>query len=131
MTSQAAQLHTLQETNTELHSKLNMAELLTQQLSAETRPHPSSSSSILPDPSDRTDRLGELQAEVERLEGVVQSVRGERDQALGDLDALRDAMIQQQQASARKVRVLHSCRQLQYVQVNLYGVNCSTPIDQL
>lgn len=99
MTSQAAELHSLQEANLELQSKLNMAELLNQQLSAESL-SPSSQSNTL---SGLTDQLDKLRGEVERLEGVVRSVNGERDQALSDLDALRDAMIQQQQDSARKV----------------------------
>ena len=83
----------------ELQSKLNMAELLTQQLSAESL-SPSSPSNTL---SGLTDQLDQLHGEVKRLEGVVRSVSGERDQALSDLDALRDAMIQQQQDSAQRV----------------------------
>lgn len=97
VTSHAAELHALQEANTELQSKLNMAELLTKQLSAESPPpvlHGNSSSN----------QLDELHAETERLEGLVRSVRAERDQALSDLDALRDAMFQQQQSTSGKVR---------------------------
>lgn len=74
-----------------------MAELLTKQLSAESPPpvlHGNSSSN----------QLDELHAETERLEGLVRSVRAERDQALSDLDALRDAMLQQQQDTSGKVR---------------------------
>lgn len=73
-----------------------MAELLTKQLSAESPPpvlHGNSSSN----------QLDELHAETERLEGLVRSVRAERDQALSDLDALRDAMLQQQQDTSGKV----------------------------
>ena len=96
MTGQAAELVSLQKTNADLRSRLSMTELLNQQLSAS----PSS-----PDhQSGVGDRLEELRGEVGRLEGVVRSVNGERDQALGDLDALREAMIQQKQDSTQRVR---------------------------
>ena len=38
------------------------------------------------------------------MRGVVQHVTGERDQALSDLAALRDTLVQQQEDSTRRVR---------------------------
>ena len=77
-----------------------MAELLAQQLSAEavspSSPHSDNLSSL-------TNQLEELRGEVERLESVVRSVSGERDQSLSDLDALRDTMVQLQHDSSEKV----------------------------
>ena len=70
-----------------------MSELLTQQLS-----------SVGGESGDLGDQVGELRSEVGRLESVVRGVSGERDQALGDLDALREAMLQQRQESAERVR---------------------------
>ena len=96
VTSQAAELLSLSNGNTELQSKLNMAELLAQQLSAESPLHSEPSANL-------TNQLDELREEVERLEGVVRSVDVERDQALSDIDALRDAMMQQQLDATGKV----------------------------
>ena len=96
VTSQAAELLSLSNSNTELQSKLNMAELLAQQLSTESPLHSEPSANL-------TNRLDELREEVERLEGVVRSVDVERDQALSDIDALRDAMMQQQLEATGKV----------------------------
>ena len=70
-----------------------MSELLTQQLS-----------SVGGESGGLDDQVGELRSEVGRLESVVRGVSGERDQALGDLDALREAMLQQRQESAERVR---------------------------
>ena len=97
VTGQAADLHSLQQTTSDLRSRLTMAELLNQQLSAGPS-SPSGSGEGL-----AAGELEELRGEVGRLEGVVRSVSGERDQALGDLDALREAMIQQRQDSAQRV----------------------------
>ncbi|CAI8037756.1 Golgin subfamily A member 2 [Geodia barretti] len=102
VTGQAADLHSLQQTTSDLRSRLTMAELLNQQLSAGPS-SPSGSGEGL-----AAGELEELQGEVGRLEGVVRSVSGERDQALGDLDALREAMIQQRQDSAQRLSELHS-----------------------
>ena len=96
VTGQAADLHSLQQTTSDLRSRLTMAELLHQQLSA-TPSSPGGWGEGL------AGELEELRGEVGRLEGVVRSVSGERDQALGDLDALREAMIQQRQDSAQRV----------------------------
>ena len=95
VTSQAAELATLQLAHADLQSRLNMAEVLTQQLSAESpqRLHDQNSS----------DRFDELRREVCRLEAEVRGVREERDQALSDLDGLRAAMSQQRQDTASQV----------------------------
>ena len=93
MTSQAVELHSVQAKNSNLQSQLTMAELLTQQLSGSS---PSS-------PEGLPGQLDELRGEVGRLETLVRSVSGERDQATSDLDALREAMIQQRQESAERV----------------------------
>ena len=97
MTSQASELHSLQQTNSDLRGRLTMAELLNQQLSSS----PSSPGGVSGE--SLTQQLEELRGEVGRLEAVVRSVSGERDQALGDLDALREAMIQQRQDSTERV----------------------------
>ena len=54
-------------------------------------------------PNNLSNQLDGLRGEVGRLERVVRSVSGERDQALSDLDALRDVMIQKQQDTAEQV----------------------------
>ena len=85
-----------------------MAELLNQQLSTESpSSHPSQSSAH--SPAHLTGQLEELRGEVVRLGTVVRSVSGERDQALGDLDALRDAMVQRQEEASEKVSLTSQC----------------------
>lgn len=97
MTSQAAELSALQETNTELQSKLNMSELLAQQLSS------GGPTVEAPPPDPTSSQVEELREEVGRMRLRVEQLRGERDQALSDLTALRDAMVAQQEDGARKV----------------------------
>ena len=61
---------------------------------------PSSPSSSSPSAS----QLAELQGKLEKAQGSLQRMTTERDQALSDLAALRDSLVQQQEESARRVR---------------------------
>ena len=63
-------------------------------------PSPSSPSSSSPSAS----QLAELQGKLEKAQGSLQRMMTERDQALSDLTALRDSLVQQQEDSARRVR---------------------------
>ena len=63
-------------------------------------PSPSSPSSSSPSAS----QLAELQGKLEKAQGSLQRMMTERDQALSDLAALRDSLVQQQEDSARRVR---------------------------
>lgn len=63
-------------------------------------PSPSSPSSSSPSAS----QLAELQGKLEKAQGSLQRMTTERDQALSDLAALRDSLVQQQEDSARRVR---------------------------
>ena len=56
--------------------------------------------------------MEELRGEVHRLNGCLQATTREKDQALSDLGALREALLSQQQQSARKVgywQLLFAC----------------------
>ena len=53
------------------------------------------------------EELSEVKGEVEQLKSTVQRVTSDRDQAYSDLSAFRDAMLQQQEDNARKVRLDH------------------------
>lgn len=70
------------------------------QLSGGAPPSPSSSSS--------TSQLAELQGKLEKAQGSLQRMTTERDQALSDLAALRDSLVQQQEDSARRVRTVET-----------------------
>jgi len=48
----------------------------------------------------------ELQEELQKVQRNVQRTAAERDQALSDLAALRDSLMQQQEDNARRVSVL-------------------------
>ena len=63
---------------------------------------PSSSSPSSSSPS--ASQLAELQGKLEKAQGSLQRMTTERDQALSDLAALRDSLVQQQEDSARRVR---------------------------
>ena len=100
VTSQAALIQRLQAENTELQGQLNMAELLTQQLSAGTP-------TIAPPSNDHTpstSEVEELRGELEVVRGSLRQVMEERNQALSDLTALREAMLHQQEEGTRRVR---------------------------
>lgn len=71
------------------------------QLSGGAPPSPSSSSSS-------TSQLAELQGKLEKAQGSLQRMTTERDQALSDLAALRDSLVQQQEDSARRVRTVET-----------------------
>lgn len=51
-------------------------------------------------------QLLELQEELQKVQRNVQRTAAERDQALSDLAALRDSLMQQQEDNARRVSVL-------------------------
>ncbi len=97
ITSQAAEINALQTANTELQSKLNMSELLAQQLSSGGPVHEA------PPPDPTPSQVEELRGEVGRVRLRVEQLTGERDQAFSDLTALRDAMMAQQEEGAKKV----------------------------
>lgn len=100
VTSQAADIQRLQSENTELRGQLSMAELLTQQLSAGTLTEAPPSNDHTPSKPE----VGELRGELEVVRGSLRQVTGERNQALTDLTALREAMLRQQEEGTRRVR---------------------------
>ena len=77
-----------------------MQELLTQQLQASPPSTPSQASRGHPL---QGEEMEELRGEVHKLNGCLQATTREKDQALSDLTALREALLSQQQHSARKV----------------------------
>lgn len=98
--SQAHELASMRQQMEKLHSQLAMQELLTLQLQASppsTPGQPSEGHSL------GREEMEELQGDIHRLNGCLQAVTRERDQALSDLAALREAMLSQQEHSARKV----------------------------
>lgn len=98
--SQARELASLQEQVEKLHSQLAMQELLTQQLQASPPSTPRQASHGHPL---QGEEMEELRGEVHKLNGCLQATTREKDQALSDLTALREALLSQQQHSARKV----------------------------
>ena len=111
----------LQNANTELLSKLNMAELLTQQVRRNLLtclqlhlppPHNSQLSGGKPVEATPTDpallkRLQEAEDQVKQLQRNLESTVREKDQVNSDLSVLQDSMAQQRTESTRKVS-LHS-----------------------
>ncbi len=74
-----------------------MAELLAQQLSS------GGPSAEAPPPDPTSSQVEELRGEVETVRLRAEQLRGERDQALSDVAALRDTMMVQQEEAAKKV----------------------------
>lgn len=100
VTAQSQQLSELITVRGDLQSRLSMQEVLIQQLQS------ASSQPTTPTDDKRSDKIGELEGEVSRLLASMQTVRRERDQAVSDVGALREALLNSQQENARKVGVV-------------------------
>ena len=97
ISQQANELSKFQQTKIELEKKLNMYEVLTQQLQ--------SSQPSTPNEDTNYKKKNEiLEEQIATLSATVQSLKREKEQCLSDIGALRDTMIQNKQESARKVR---------------------------
>lgn len=95
ITAQSKELHTLTQAKQELENKLAMKEILIQQLQSSSQPTTPTNKG--------SDKVDELEAEVSQLMAGIESMKRERDQAMSDVAALREALLATQQENARKV----------------------------
>ena len=95
--AQSRELNEQSKARADLQNKLSMQEILIQQL--QTTP----TQTTTPINDKGTGKIEELESEISVLMASLQSARRERDQAVSDVAALREALLNSQQENARKV----------------------------
>ncbi len=95
--AQSRELNEQSKARADLQNKLSMQEILIQQL--QTTP----TQITTPAYDKGSGKIEELESEISVLMASLQSARRERDQAVSDVAALREALLNSQQENARKV----------------------------